>query len=121
MDRFYTAKAPIDKDKTYLTDQLRFSVITNRILRIERSLQNEFEDRATQKIMNRNFATVSFQVTEQEKEVIIKTPEAEFFVDKDSLQVEIKLVNYTVNADEVHYLGGTFRTLDNALGDKILF
>lgn len=121
MGRFGMEIAPICECKTYQRGQLRFSVITNRILRIEKSGDSAFENRATQKIMNRDFGEVSFQVTEQDDEVIITTPEAEFYVNKNNLNVEVKLVNYRVSAEKVHYLGGTFRTLDNALGDKILF
>ncbi|MDD6194353.1 MAG: glycoside hydrolase family 31 protein [Lachnospiraceae bacterium] len=121
MDRFYTAKAPISENKTYHTGELRFSVITNRILRVERDPGFLFEDRATQKIMHRDFGEASFEVSEDDISVIIKTEEAEFYVNKDTLKVEVKMVSYTVDADCVHYLGGTFRTLDNALGDRIKF
>lgn len=121
MDRFYTAKAPISDNKVYQTEQLRFSVITNRILRVEKASGKLFEDRATQKIMHRDFGDVSFEVKDDNNVVVIKTPEAEFHVDKSTLKVEVKMVSYIVDADNVHYLGGTFRTLDNALGDKIRF
>lgn len=121
MDRFYTAKAPISEKKTYRTGELRFSVITNRILRVEKAPRNLFEERATQKIMHRDFGEASFEVTEDESNVVIKTDEVEFSVEKKTLKVEVKMVSYIVDADNVHYLGGTFRTLDNALGDKIKF
>lgn len=121
MDRFYTAKAPIGQEKSYETQDIRLSVITNRILRVERHPQKMFEERATQKVMHRDFGTATFEVTDKEDTITIKTPEAEFYVNKGNLKVEVKMVNYIVDADSVHYLGGTFRTLDNALGDKIKF
>lgn len=121
MDRFYTAKAPIRQEKTYQSEDIRLSVITSRILRVERHPQKLFEERATQKVMHRDFCSSTFQVVEQDDTVTVITPEAEFCVRKDNLSVEVKMVSYIVDADSVHYLGGTFRTLDNALGDRIKF
>ena len=45
MDRFYTAKAPIRQEKTYQSEDIRLSVITSRILRVERHPQKLFEER----------------------------------------------------------------------------
>lgn len=121
MERFGTALAPIAEQKTYISGPIRLSVITDRILRVERSVKGVFEDRATQKIMHRDFGDASFTVSEDQEHIEVQTSERVFHVKKDTLAVEVKLQGYWVDASEVHLLGGTFRTLDNALGDRILF
>ena len=121
MERFGTAMAPIAEQKTYISGPIRLSVITDRILRVERSVKGVFEDRATQKIMHRDFGDASFTVSEDQEHIEVQTSERVFHVKKDTLAVEVKLQGYWVDASEVHLLGGTFRTLDNALGDRILF
>lgn len=121
MKRFAMKKAPVQKEKTAVFGDVRFSVITNRILRVEKTTENNFEDRATQKIVCRDFGEVSFSVEETDTFFDIKTPEVTFKVDKTTLVVEVCMKNYWVDAACVHPLGGTFRTLDNALGDRVLF
>ena len=61
MDRFSVGcSSQIDKEKTLIFDNVRVSVITDRILRVERSMDGVFEDRPTQVVFERNFAKTHF-------------------------------------------------------------
>jgi len=52
MDRFFVESAPIADTKTYVSGQIRLSVITDHILRVERAESGTFVDAATQKVMH---------------------------------------------------------------------
>lgn len=121
MDRFYVEAAPIAENKTYVSGQIRLSVITDHILRVERVEGDAFVDLATQKIMHRDFGNPTFSVKDNMLDIEVTTADRVFHVDKETLLVSVKLEGYWVDAHQVHPLGGTFRTLDNGLGDRILF
>ena len=80
-----------------------------------------FADLATQKIMHRDFGNPTFSVKDNMLDVEVTTADRVFHVDKETLLVSVKLEGYWVDSHQVHPLGGTFRTLDNGLGDRILF
>lgn len=121
MDRFYVKDAPIAENKTYVSGQIRLSVITDHILRVERVEGDAFADLATQKIMHRDFGNPTFSVKDNMLDIEVTTADRVFHVDKETLLVSVKLEGYWVDSHQVHLLGGTFRTLDNGLGDRILF
>lgn len=121
MDRFYVKAAPIAENKTYVSGQIRLSVITDHILRVERVEGDAFADLATQKIMHRDFGNPTFSVKDNMLDIEVTTADRVFHVDKETLLVSVKLEDYWVDSHQVHLLGGTFRTLDNGLGDRILF
>ena len=121
MDRFYVEAAPIAENKTYVSGQIRLSVITDHILRVERVEGDAFADLATQKIMHRDFGNPTFSVKDNMLDIEVTTADRVFHVDKETLLVSVKLEGYWVDSHQVHPLGGTFRTLDNGLGDRILF
>lgn len=121
MDRFYVEAAPIAENKTYVSGQIRLSIITDHILRLERVEGDTFADLATQKIIHRDFGSPSFSVKDNMLDIEVTTADRVFHVDKETLLVSVKLENYWVDSHQVHPLGGTFRTLDNGLGDRILF
>lgn len=121
MDRFYVKAAPIADAKTYVSGQIRLSVITDHILRVERVEGDAFANLATQKIMHRDFGNPTFSVKDNMLDIEVTTADRVFHVDKETLLVSVKLEDYWVDSHQVHLLGGTFRTLDNGLGDRILF
>ncbi len=121
MDRFYVKAAPIAENKTYVSGQIRLSVITDHILRVERVEGDAFADLATQKIMHRDFGNPTFSVKDNMLDIEVTTADRVFHVDKETLLVSVKLEDYWVDSHQVHLMGGTFRTLDNGLGDRILF
>ena len=88
---------------------------------MERVEGDAFADLATQKIMHRDFGNPTFSVKDNMLDVEVTTADRVFHVDKETLLVSVKLEGYWVDSHQVHPLGGTFRTLDNGLGDRILF
>ena len=121
MDRFFVESAPIADTKTYVSGQIRLSVITDHILRVERAESGTFVDAATQKVMHRDFGNPTFSVKDNEQNIEVTTKDRTFRVDKKTLLVAVRLHDYWVDTQQVHLMGGTFRTLDNGLGDRILF
>ena len=121
MDRFFVESAPIADTKTYVSGQIRLSVITDHILRVERVEGGIFVDAATQKVMHRDFGNPTFSVKDNEQNIEVTTKDRTFRVDKKTLLVTVRLHDYWVDAQHVHLMGGTFRTLDQGRGDFILF
>ena len=78
MSRFGLKTEPINPSQTYVKNGVRLSVITPRILRVERSADGVFEDRPTQMVFERNFANPQFSVTENGNKVTILTKQKEF-------------------------------------------
>ncbi len=130
MERFGCSAQPIRQEQTIVVDKVRISVITERIIRVERSERGSFEERPSQKIMCRQFQEPFFtsEVTEDHK-CLVTTGSALFWVDLGDLSVKVKLTDGSndtdqlpwIDSEKVHYIGGTFRTLDNGLGDRILY
>jgi len=54
-------------------EKYRFTVLTDRLIRMEYSPSGVFEDRPTQLVINRNFAPITFNLTETETLLEIKT------------------------------------------------
>ena len=137
MERFGVAAAPAAKEQVFtIGETIRISVLSDRILRLERQAQGDFEDRPTQKIMCRDFAHPVYEkeIRRGEKEgesfCTVKTERTEFLIDLKSLRVSVKQAmgnqkgRATIDCEDsqkVTPIGGTFRTLDNAMGDRVLF
>ena len=107
-------------------ERYRISVLTPRLFRLEYSEDGVFEDRPTQCVLNRDFATPAFQVFETEDTLKIVTEGVQLLYDKQKfspsgLSVTVKAKGGSHNGvwhygDEVEDLGGTARTLDTADG-----
>ncbi len=116
MSRFGTVATPIDENKTIVLDGVRVSVITDRIIRVERSENGCFEDRPTQKILDRNFAKPHFTSEICGDKLLINTKSKEFKVDIKTLKVAVKDGNKWVSHKDGKNLKGTARTLDFSWG-----
>lgn len=103
----------------------RFTVLTDRLIRMEWSPEAQFEDNATLAIVNRNLPVPQFSAKASGEGVIIKTKSltlsykgGEFT--PESLQVSFRLNGKTVTwrpgADASANLMGTARTLDGCSG-----
>lgn len=116
-------------------EKYRFTVLTDRLLRLEYCEDGQFEDRATQCVVNRNFPVPSFSVKEKDGVLTIET---------DCLRLTYrggKFMRNTLNisycgrlgkrggaSSGVYYFGdenitpfkGTIRTLDGVDGEKEL-
>ena len=116
MSRFGLKTEPINPSQTYVKNGVRLSVITPRILRVERSVDGVFEDRPTQMVFERNFANPQFSVTENGNKVTILTKQKEFSVDLKTLSVSVKKDGKWVSSHSGKNLKGTARTLDFSWG-----
>ncbi len=110
-------KAVTDEKYTVVCGNTRFSVLTDRLLRVEVSKSGKFCDEATQSVWYRNFCTPHFEKTEKGNLIIIKTDRAEFRYNISANKMECivldgkRITNF--NADN---LKGTKRTLDQSFG-----
>ncbi|WEV69504.1 alpha-glucosidase [Bifidobacterium sp. ESL0775] len=127
----------MDPAATIQGDKWRIGVITDSLLRLEWQEQGEFEDNATQVVVNRNWgAKPQFTKIVIDGQLVVDTPHLRLTYDmgpfsKEGLSVVAKGIRYsqanTWNYGDAQYgnLGGTARTLDGAdgavpLGDGVL-
>lgn len=109
-----------------LCGNARFTVLTDRIIRMEWSEDGVFEDRASLAIINRNLSVPKFSVTRQGAKTIISTSSVKLEYagngkfTKDNLSVSFKLNGKTVTwcpgMEPKGNLKGTTRTLDKIGG-----
>ena len=69
---------------------MRFTVLTPEIIRIERSTQNKFEDRASFVVINRNLPVPQFTTKEEDGFLTITT---------EKLTLRYKISSHPVNTD----------------------
>lgn len=135
LTRRKTMTNPIaNKNAVIRGDKYRFTVLTDRLLRLEYDDDGIFEDRATQCVVNRNFPVPEFSVKEKDGVLTIET---------DCLRLEYRGGKFTRNTLNITYCGrmgkiigtggayyfgdenitpflGTIRTLDGVNGAKEL-
>lgn len=106
-------------------NQVRMTVITPYLIRMEYSRNNEFRDLSTQTFFNRDLGRHPYEYTHEDGQLVISTEgftltynENEIGFTLDSLHAEIKSTgkvwSYGRNGSN---LGGTIRTLDETDGD----
>lgn len=98
------------------TGDLRLSVLSERILRVEKSADGTFTDEPTQTVVNRSFAKPEFEASETEDKVTVTTKKAVFIVNKKTLKTECVTDGKRVKPSCGSNLGGTARTLDGTFG-----
>ena len=108
----------------------RFTVLTDRLIRMEWSEDGKFEDHATLAVINRKLPVPSFKKSVSKNAVTLRTDALTLKYkgpgkfDKKNLFVEFSMpagkkarkVKWTPGADESGNLMGTFRTLDGSKG-----
>lgn len=107
------------EDNIYIRNNTRFTVITDRLIRVENSKDGVFFDEASQKVWFRNLGKVDFSVKETRSGCIIKTDKAVFsYCDRKKRVESVTFVpSYkTVSVFNKNNLGGTVRTLDMTAG-----
>ena len=114
--RFAVTCEKTAEECVYLTGDLRFSVLSERILRVEKRTESGFVDLPSQSVICRNFAKPQFNATETEDEVRIETASAVFVTDKRTLKTECATPLGTARPARRDNLGGTARTLDMTNG-----
>lgn len=107
-------------------DKYRFTVLTPQMIRLEYNDNGLFEDRATQRIINRNFNAQSFKVIDEDDNLEIITDCIHLIYNKKkfsqnglTIMVRGNISNYHSiwhYGEEIKDLKGTARTLDGANG-----
>ena len=97
----------ISEDKIIVIGAVRISVITDRILRVERTDDGLFEDRPTQVVFDRNFAKTHFTYEKTDDKVLVKTQRKVFSVDLNTLKVLVQEGKNWVGENESWHLRST--------------
>jgi alpha-glucosidase (family GH31 glycosyl hydrolase) len=111
----------------FVGDKWRIGIITDSLVRFEWSESGQFEDNATQAVLNRSFEPhPSFTSHIDNGLLIIETPSMRISYDMKPFSKEglsLTVTNVSLNSNTWHYsdashdnLGGTARTLDEADG-----
>lgn len=120
--KFKTGSASPYKEQTVTIGDIRFTVITDRLIRIE---QGTFIDNATQTVINRRFASPEFEQCECDGKLIIKTAWLELsYVLGEKLSSESLTIKslakpafiWSFGDKPLQNLGGTVETLDQING-----
>ena len=114
--RFAVTCEKTAEECVYLTGDLRFSVLSERILRVEKRTEAGFVDLPSQSVICRNFANPRFNVTEKDGKVRIETASAVFVTDKKTLKTRCVTPVGEAWPSARDNLGGTARTLDMTNG-----
>jgi len=118
---------PVAKKEAVIRgEKYRFTVLTDRLIRMEYQEEGCFVEQATKTVLCREFPVPKFQVSETEDKLEIITDALHLYYDKkpfsavglyiclkEGLSVSDSIWNY---GDEIRDLKGTARTLDNADG-----
>ena len=128
MDKKYVlALRPLaHPDAVVAGETYRFTVLTDRLIRMEYQQEGRFVDEPTQTVICREFPEVPFRIIEQDNVLEIVTAHLHLYYDKNAftregLRIELtegfhahgSVWNY---GDAIEDLKGTARTLDNADG-----
>lgn len=117
ISRFDIPSAPSIPEQTYLFKDIRVSVITDRIIRVEKSKSGYFNDNATQMVVCRNFRNTRSDLTEDKYgNIIISTESGAFRIKPATLATEAKINNKWKLPTNKTNMGGTARTLDGTFG-----
>src|SRR5690606_17182048 len=105
-----------------LGDYFRFTLITNKLIRLEYSESGKFEDSPTQIVLNRDFGEVDYELIKKEDHLEIITDYFHLYYkygpfSSSNLYIDVKY-NFSNYHNRWHYgsvpetLKGTTRTLD---------
>ena len=113
------AKSKTEPKYTIIKGDTRFSVLSSRLLRVERDETKRFNDEPTQCVWFRNFDTPSFKVIDNENIVKIVTDKTVFTYNLKKHKMEsITLADGKCITDfKKGNLKGTYRTLDFTFGE----
>ncbi|OFK57024.1 hypothetical protein HMPREF2811_06815 [Globicatella sp. HMSC072A10] len=126
--KYYEEYNPVAPKKSIVQgNKFRFTILTSKLIRLEYSEENIFEDSQTKMVLNRDFKTPKFQVYDSENRIKIVTDDLILKYDKQKfspygLSIELNgKVNHPYRGiwhygDITKNLGGTARTLDFADG-----
>jgi len=113
--RFTVPNAPQDKSCSVVINDVRVSVISDRIIRLEKGA---FTDKPTQMVICRNFQKPEFRYEKRDNKLLVMTKCAIFDINLKSLAVSVNLYSagsLSAPSDRQN-MGGTARTLDGTFG-----
>lgn len=114
--RFEMKNAPAKAEQVFTYGNIRLSVISRRILRVEKSENGVFCDKATQMVVCRDFEDVKVKAVRKHNFVFLYTDKTAFRVNLSTLVAEAAVGKFWVAPSNETNLGGTARTLDGTFG-----
>lgn len=110
------------KELTYTSKNVRLTVITDRLLRLEVNKNRDFVDKPTQKVWYRSFDNPKVIFSERDGEIVVRTTKAIFhFNTKKCVLSSVTMKNgKSVSDFKKGNLKGTARTLDMTKGSTPL-
>lgn len=118
----FVSDSKIPEKNTFIKNGVRFSVITESLIRVEEQSSSVFCDMPTQSVVNRAFNCPEFSVSQSDGIVCIKTAKCEFYYSFGKKKmIKIILDDKRVVTDfKKGNLKGTCRTLDGTNGKTFL-
>ncbi len=114
MKRFFVDSASENPDQTLVFENVKISVLSDRILRVQRVDSKQFVDLASQMVVCRDFASPHFEHKLIDRTVFVKTATNMYDINLDSLNVLVD--GKKIKNTRQDNLKGTARTLDGAIG-----
>ena len=105
-------------DNIVIFKNWRFTILTDRLIRIEYDPKCIFEDRASQTVFHRDFPKVEFKVSQNET-FVLETKQLQIECGDSLESLQISLSDWHLNwryGDPIETLGGTISTLDRVNG-----
>lgn len=123
-EKYYYETDSVCKSEAIIQgERYRISILTPSLIRLEYSEEGKFEDRATQAVINRNFAVPEYEVRREGNCLLIETEELRVSYDEQKfssygLKIVVKRMEDSAwhYGQELHDLKGTYRTLDRCNG-----
>ena len=121
MARFSIYSNPTNSENMLVVGDVRVSVLSDRIIRVEKDASGHFCDLPTQTVLCRNFQNPQFKHSISDDKVVIMTICASFEVDIKTLKTRVKIGEFggAVVPSANKNLGGTARTLDGTFGNLV--
>ncbi len=106
-----------NQDNIILSNNVRVTVLTERMLRVEFSADGVFTDLPSQSVWFRDFGKVNCTFDVKADSLKVKTDKAEFFINNHNGAFKNAIIDgKTVTYNNAHNLKGTTRTLDGTYG-----
>ena len=108
-------------DNVIVSKNVRVTVLTERMIRVEFSGDGEFTDLPSQAVWYRNFGKVEFTQSVSTDILTVETAKAKFVVNNHTGAFKYAVIDgKQVSYNDAHNLKGTTRTLDGTYGPKEL-
>lgn len=105
------------EDNIIISNNVRVTVLTERMIRVEVSADGVFTDLPSQAVWYRNFGKVNYSYTESVDILKISTDKAEFVVNNHNGSFKYAVIDgKQISYNSEHNLKGTTRTLDATFG-----